>query len=507
MRLSPDSSFQLCVDGEGNPQVLSRRDGETLSGDYFGFEPESRKFVRVRLIESRRSDSDGGRSRRQRLEQWADVRHAGIARVLEVADAPDGGCYVVTEFVEGEPILDYLERNRDLPSEMAGAILLQLFDVVAYLADHPRLLSLVEIEDFSVTLENGVFPGVRLTEMAENREENPLGDHELADRWVCRFAELHEFMRAEDVRTRLGVGEMMEGDVPIDPAYRVVREEMASKPGVDAILLLKEMGGVIRRVAGLEGELGARIPGELRSLRSLGQAPSGPLQRLIFASGKLNEAIAEQFELHPMVERFAYSPFLVPAAKKDSGEEVQLYILPPERLFDEAIVERLTRKMFDTYLKSHPNGVRVRFFTCEHDYSLVVGERFAAIPLPALLARRVRFSPREALTVARQFDRVLAHFESASFPVGTWNPWQIELFFQQEDLDGAKALVASREAVGDWPAWDLKFRVEPPAEAFVGSHHSPWSYLLRRLGGKCFPALLVWLLDGDRFEWALSAGL
>jgi len=328
-----------------------------------------------------------------------------------------------------------------------------------------------------------------------------MSDFQIADAWCRRIAGLHS-----GLLQNLPVDEILDKNFA-NEVYAVSLKALKKKSGVDAILHLRDLGNVIREVAEFTGGVGSRIPVELRRIQKVGQVGIGPLQQLVFESGELEASINERFMLRPDAVRFSYSPFNLSAVKSENIEDkVQLYILPPERLFEETIVETLNRKMFDSYLKSHPNGVRVRSFGCEIDYTLIVSERFCGFPLPSLQARRTQFSVRDAMAIASQLDRILFHFESAEFALGELNPWQIEIFFESEDPENIPTLIEKTE-IRNWPAWDLKLRVEPPAEAFVESYYSPWSYLVGKFEGKTFPALIAWLLDSDRFEWALSAGL
>ncbi len=503
MLLPKECRYRLCETVEGSPQPVPGKAGPGYPVlEYFGYDPVSKKFVAIGFWHASAGSSGPQlNSLRQRLDTGKRLKHSGIARLFEHGATPNEGWYYVRELVEGESFLEYLKRNPDLPSETLGVLLLQLAEAISYLTDFPRLLSSLKLSDFSVTLDRGIFPGVRLSDYGLSREDQPMSDFQIADSWCRKIASLHCTLMEGATVNDADSGEINH------PIYSPALDLLKKKSGVDAILHLRDFGQKIREAAGFPGDLGARIPVEIRRIQKVGQVGIGPLQKLVFESGELEAAISERFVLRPDAVRFSYSPFNLSAAKaEDPEDKVQLYILPPERLFEETIVESLNRKMFDSYLKTHPNGVRVRSFGCEYDYTLIVSERFSGFPLPSLQARRTQFSVRDAMAIAQQLDRILYHFESAEFDLGELNPWQIEIFFESEASENIPGLIENTE-IRNWPAWDLKLRVEPPAEAFVESFYSPWSYLVQKFDGKTFPALIAWLLDSDRFEWALSAGL
>lgn len=57
----------------------------------------------------------------------------------------------------------------------------------------------------------------------------------------------------------------------------------------------------------------------------------------------------------------------------------------------------------------------------------------------------------------------------------------------QEEL---KKLVA--QDLREWPAWDIKIRVERPAESFLSDPlNRSWWYVKERLLAKSFPAILA----------------
>ena len=81
---------------------------------------------------------------------------------------------------KGERLTDYLNRVKSLKRQLCTSIALQLAETIAALVDYPRLLSAIELDDFAVSLDQGQFLKVRLTDFGFEREETPKGDMQLA---------------------------------------------------------------------------------------------------------------------------------------------------------------------------------------------------------------------------------------------------------------------------------------------------------------------------------------
>jgi len=501
MQLPPESRFQLCKTKSGSWQLL--RAGEEWM-TYLGYDPDACRLVSVAFssgLEKRRAD--GKIPSLRRLESMARLRHPTIGTVMEFGETSFGNSYVVFEFVEGEPLLEYLKRNPDLPDKLVAYILLDLVDALGSLSGYPRFFSCVEPNDFLVTLDRGIYPGLRLGRFGLSREDRPVSDFQLARRWTQNVAGIQLA-----VKEGLDPGQNPDS-VPRHPAYAEFEDSLSHKSGVDVVLHLARLRDVIREVSGLQAESGVQAQTTDRKLRHIRQVARGPLQEILFESGDLEDMLREKYETGSNDVRYAVSPFVIPTVKRstETGQEesARIYLLPPERLFEESLIDPLNQKMFDSYLKSHPNGVRIRSLFCEEDFTLLVADYFEGLPLPVIQARRKRFSSADAMAFVRQLDRVLSQFDSSGLSVGNLTPWQIEVYFESATSEEIPDLI-EHETVSGWPSWGLKLRVETPAEVFVEPVQSAWSHLRDRFCGKTFPAILSWLLDGDRFEWALRYG-
>ncbi|MEM7602327.1 MAG: hypothetical protein AAF357_13035, partial [Verrucomicrobiota bacterium] len=158
------------------------------------------------------------------------------------------------------------------------------------------------------------------------------------------------------------------------------------------------------------------------------------------------------------------------------------------------------------FLSEHPNSLRTRSLLCEENFTLVVTDQRTAIPLPSLFEIKGGMETEDALRFARKIRRALDQFDSAEFHFEIASPWQVEIVLLGDNEEGDwRSLV--NNACSEWPVWDVRIRVEIPTEAVLeSSERTAWNYLMNKMNGKSFPALVVWLLEWRRLEWAAKQG-
>ena len=184
-----------------------------------------------------------------------------------------------------------------------------------------------------------------------------------------------------------------------------------------------------------------------------------------------------------------------------------IYLLPPEKWFQRSLPDPVNRKITNSYLKAHHNGTHIRSLYCEEDFTALVGDPAFGIPLPSLLQFRKGLEPPEISLLANKLSRALEQFESADYAAEIESPWQLEIHpvEKTENYEGLRDLLS--KDLREWPAWDLKIRVERPAESFLGDPlNRSWWFVLERLLAKSFPALLLWMLEWERLEHLAAAG-
>lgn len=522
MKLPNSSRFIFCECSDGSPQALSAAVDTSVMAGYLGFDPLNHQFVEINFCHLSRANSTAVKNGlRQRIEAATHVKHPNIATILESGtfeadDGSDENPYFISEFVEGERLTDYLNRVKSLKRQLCTSIALQLAETIAALVDYPRLLSAIELDDFAVSLDQGQFLKVRLTDFGFEREETPKGDMQLALQWVRAVGAIHQrILDGRGVPTTLAeMGRTNDhGNI-----FNGLLKRIEHQSGAQAARTLKGLKPHVLSASGLSESALNYLDPEFRSINRQSDAPVGPLQTLIMEGEEYKETFAARFT--PIIDKscFSFSPFRPLARLKSQHNDarendsakakaalVTLTILPPERLLDHQGTQMLNRKMSDSYLKAHPSSLRTRFLLCESDFTFVVSERFSGISLPTLMAHRGSLDPRDALELIGQIDRALTHFESSDFGMHDFSPWQIDLYFEDVPPDELKKCL-SRAPLANWPAWDVKIRVEKPTESFIESACSPWRYLYDRLDQKTFPALMLWLTESDRFDWALTIG-
>ncbi len=520
----PDTShFTLCECSDGTPQPLTADGGTDVMAGYLGIDRDANQFVEVVFCYLSRIRKTAVRNALQkRIEAATQLIHPNIATVLEsgtFSDPEEEGQenpYYVCEFVEGERLPDYLNRTKNLNRQLSTSLAMQLAEIIATMVDHPRLLSSIELEDFAVSLDQGQFLKLRLTDFGFDREETPKSDMQLATQWVRTIGIIHQrVLSGQSIPDSVeGINQLNGSGSPFGRLLKRIEKQS----GAQAVRTLKGLKPHVLSASGLSESALNYLDPEFRSITRPCEAPTGPLQVLMTGGEKFEAVLNERFTRLHESSAFGFSPFRFPARLKSEHNEerdnesikekaarVTLTVLPPERLCGNQGTTDLNRKMCDTYMKAHPSALRTRSLLYESDFTLVVSERLSGVPLPTLLANRGSLSNLDALELLNQIDRAMTHFECSDFGFHDFNPWQIDLHFEESAPDELQKCL-SRAPLANWPAWDVKIRVEKPTESMIESSRSPWRYLHTLMDGKAFPALAIWLTECDRFDWALTIG-
>jgi non-specific serine/threonine protein kinase/serine/threonine-protein kinase len=98
--------------------------GERADGQF-------RKQAAIKLITSGRHDATMQRRFRRERQILAQLEHPGIARLLDAGATEDGQPYFIMEYIEGQGLLDYCDRNTLSVTQRLG-LFLMVCDAVAY---------------------------------------------------------------------------------------------------------------------------------------------------------------------------------------------------------------------------------------------------------------------------------------------------------------------------------------------------------------------------------------
>ena len=486
----------FCYQQSGDHEIIVRPGDETSDGKaYLGFDNKLSRFVTIDLFPPDLPAANIP-AIEQRIEIASQIVHPNLPLLIDAGKTENGSVFVTSEFVEGEPLFNYLQRDSELPGKVVAGIILQICDALHFLKHAPRLLASIDLSDFWVCLDRGRLLSVRLGHYGIGREEKPIGDFELVEKWVKAVINLHKAAAKP-------------GDIVNPAAYDELLNEAANrKLYPDDLPKIKV---AVLESMNLPTDIAVRFPSEMRTIESDKQLPAGIMFQMMTREGQLGKMLNELYVPNPSHVPTEFSPFSMHVAKPledgKRAEPVSVYLIPPERLFEENIIDPIQRKMFDSQLRGHPAGFRIRSLSCETHFSYVTTDCYEGFPLPCLQASRGLLRGEDALSILRQIHNTMVDFENAGFDYGMLNPWQVQICFleNQHRIEANKLMKVVPFA--EWPSWMVKIRVEQPAEVFFESSLSTWRYLFRRTRGKDFLALMVWMMEQERFEWAMSNGV
>lgn len=134
----PTHGFPVGVPGYQSLGLL----GQGASGRVFKARQRSTgQFVAVKIPHPASADDPAARRRvQQRLHQetrvLAMLQHAHVVRLIDKGMAEGGLLFAVLEFIPGETLRDFLQRNGGLPLPDTMALMAQLLDALTFLHQH-----------------------------------------------------------------------------------------------------------------------------------------------------------------------------------------------------------------------------------------------------------------------------------------------------------------------------------------------------------------------------------
>lgn len=436
---------------------------------------------------------------RQRQAQWSALRGApDLVRTSfreEAGTTPSLSVFMP----DAEALSGYLRRAAALPEPTGLRLAGELLAWLAALAKSPRLVANVAFADFFVQARDGIVPALAFCPaFALLREERPRSDFRIARDWLERLAGLHSFLKQG------GKGDLAPLGAEDYRPFRPLFKQLESGSDCPLPERFREYGEVFRTNAESTGGGEGRATAPAPPLESR-LFPVGPLARLLRT--RALETDPDRFPPAPEPASAAlFSPYALEALLRE-GAARMAHLLPPEAWFDDSLVERLNRRLSHPFLKAHPNCLRVRSVYCDESLTLLAADASESLPLPALLAAREGIAPADLFAIAGKLHRALAQFDSAEFDPGLVSPWQVELHLESGvSRPGWERLLAT--GVAAWPAWEVVLRAEQPAESLLpGATTESFGRARECLRGKFFPALLAWMLDWRRFQWAARNGV
>ena len=437
---------------------------------------------------------------RQRHRQWAGLRAQFGDSTIRFEENEAGELLFAAFEPDGESLLSYLARIPPLPDRVAWRLCLELVDHLKSLVAVPRLLCNVDAADFFVHARDGIVLSLAFCPVfCLVREETPLSDYRIARLWTERLALLHSFLKSGRK------GAPMSGSATDNKAFRALFKRfdigkdrsLAERLDEVATIFRAEKEAVEKGEKGPDGTIDRRI------------FPLGPLYRLL--STRASESDPGRFATTAARagggggEIPVFTSFRIEVPGADASAARIGHLLPPESWFEISLIDLLNRRLSHPFLKAHHHCLRIRSVYCDEHLTLLIGDPAEGIPLPSLLAAREGLPTGDLLLILGKLHRALALFESAGFDADLISPWQLELHLEAGVIHpGWKSLIATE--VSAWPAWEVIVRFERPAVCFLpGETTTAWRGVRELLHGKFFPALVAWMLDWKRFQWAARA--
>lgn len=405
--------------------------------------------------------------------------------------------FVATPAFDGEPLGRFFERVKPGVGAPLLSILLDTVRELSRLIVFPRLLSNIVWEDILVRRESGVNVSAGICPVFSIlREETPQSDFSVGRYWTGVIAALT--VAAGDRWSR----DFSAYDPVSSRAFRPLLKSMDRGREISLRECFTELEGII-----LNELESVKIPREKwRTEWGKCAVPRGALA--VSLAGAFGDSHPDMIASNSGREDpQVFSQFSVRIDGKQEGSREEAVLLPPECWFEGSLIDPVNRRMSTQFLKVHPNLARVRSILCDDGFTALKGEK-GGVPLTSLLEAHGGLVAESVLRLGGKAARAFSQFESAEYDLRLESPWQLEI--QAVDPAREDELLAGwmDERIEDWPAWDIKVRVERPAELFLppGNAEKAWDQVFTRMKGKVFPALMVWMLEWKRLVWAAREG-
>lgn len=393
-----------------------------------------------------------------------------------------GNYELQVEYRDGETLPSYLCRLRETEEVGGFPLVLELLSWLMRLSHKPRIFSNVEPADFLVVSSSGGASIVLFPVGPILREEETKSDRAIAKEWLAYLADILNLIlcrrRFDESARKIG-----------ETCAKALDEIEAGKANE-----LQNWFKLVEEVA--ENEKGKWLERQGHKRLDKSMVPCGPLGSFWWDQFCRieNETFGELISLS--------SPYSGMFRRVD-GEKRRVSLLIPEGWAATSVLEKINQKIAHPFLKGHHNGVRTLSVLCGENYTGLVAPDDEMLSLPEILAVMKGLNFPGVLSVLRKIHRTLEQFESAEFDLEIDSPYRICLFCEEAETGKASAN-QFLQGFSEWPAWDVKVRVEKPLEYFV--ENTGWRSVYRKLGERFFPAFVAWALDYSRFEWAARAG-
>ncbi len=531
--------FRLVLTAPDCPQLVSE---DSDSRSFLGFDSATERVVEYRV--ARRSDrgasaiigvdEDAKRKRcERRAQRWSQARHSGVATALGWGEWQDE-LVVVSEFVDGECLLEYGERVSALPPELALSVVLQTAEIAALAAQH-HWLEPLRLNDFAVDYDERDCLRVRLYNVGVFRETPhakagvPIIGEAAARLWFRRLVVLLEELRSGGVvADSLEFDRKVDAKMPDDGSLAKVFDQLQAKEswlaaaadrvsivGTESVMkLMKILRDGVLSVSGVDESTAARCyacrPGDE-------WAPMGPLPSRIYGQSSVedNESDADrESAFEPWLKSVGGHRWWQPPHRLhgglgethlgvEAGSEVHVQLFPPASYAPGFDQNRLISSMQDSRLRGHPSLVKTFAANWDAELTYTLEEPINGFRLCDWAARPEDLPVAEVVDLMLELSRSLRQLEAvvedgetggassstSKRPKPKWpiDPWSVWVSFTdlnwaedsaQAFADGSRlSKVATLGARCDWPEHVLKIRLGPSWERMTLAAGGVWCVL------------------------------
>lgn len=445
-------SYEISEDAEGNSLELWRSEREVVC---LAASAAQHRLVELHVLAGVDTSSPASQPQVDAFRaQVTALLRLNDPRLIEVREAgeDEGMLFYVTEFIDGEPLDEYLSRCQPLPAWLAVEIARQLTEGLIRLRGEPQLLAIANITRARLTLE-GETSADAAVKLADFHLGTPFSPPQpelraLEARLVREIGQLLGSALSSIEPEKLDARQMAALPVPVELARVLARlvPHATRQTLTDLPALLKALETCARDPT--LAALPERLPPALRPLLPLrGHFPD--LAQLAAALGGGCRLERQPFDAAQPYAQRAFA----------ETRSVLAHLLPPSRILPPAYGPALRLAAERAAAAPSPHLIPVLSLAPGGEPEWFLEESPPRLSLESARRLRRSFTPSEAAVLLRAIDQAVTAVEKIGLPPAALCPQHIYLEFTATPPPGDDALAA--QPMGRWPAFVIKLRAHP----------------------------------------------